>query len=153
MIKYQGELKNYPFKAIRRHYPALQKRVYDALLALTPSQLQFEFDAIPDRAEHIFSFDGVDQDTYEIIGTVMSSVLDENRLILTRDDVTIIYLRFRELMFLYEAMRQGIMVSKVTDTDTEYFFDIEGGEEDQSAEQRPRVFKASIRRYTGKITE
>jgi hypothetical protein len=146
MIKYQGELKNYPFKSIRQHYPALQKRVYDALLALTPSQLQFEFDAIPDKEEHIFSFDGVDQDTYEIIGTVMSSVMDENRLILTRDDVTIIYLRFRELMFLYEAVRQGIMVSKLTDTDTDYFFDIET-EPENSGDQRPRIYRTSIRRY------
>ncbi len=139
MIKYQGELKNYPFQAIRKHYPALQKRVFDTLLAMTPAQLQFEFDAIPDKENHTFCFEGIDQDTYEIIGTVMSAVMDEKRLILTRDDVTLIYLRFRELMFLYEALRQGIMVSQITDTDTVYYFNVESAEE-QPTEQQPKRY-------------
>ena len=146
MVKYQGELKSYTFRAIRKHYPCLQKRIYDTLIELTPAQLQFELAAIPDKEDYKFCLEGgIDPDTYKIIGTVMASMLDEKNLILTRDDLTIIYLRFRELMFLYEALRQGIMIVQVTDTDTEYYFDTE--ESAESTDKQPVKYRKYLRYY------
>ena len=145
MVKYQGELKSYTFRAMRKHYPCLQKRVYETLLEMTPAQLQFEFAAIPDKEDYKFCFEGIDPDTYKIIGTVMASMLDEKNLILTRDDLTLIYLRFRELMFLYEALRQGILVAQLTDTDTEYYFDIE--ESVKSIDKQPVKYRKYLRYY------
>lgn len=152
MIKYQGELKDHPFKQMRQWYPTLQKRVYTALLAMTPAQLQFEFSLIPNKESHKFSGTGVDQDTYAIIGTVMSSVLDEQRLILTRDDVAVVYLRMRELMFLYEAVRQGILVEQVTDNSTEYYFDVADPPEEI---KEPKRYRRRLQHYrqTGSNTE
>jgi hypothetical protein len=150
MIKYNGGLKNFTFPALRKQYPAVQKRVYETLLAITPEQLQFELNAIPDKEHHKFCSDGIDTDTLQIISTVMSFVMNEDKLILTRDDVTLAYFRFCELIFLYEATRQGVMVVQTTDTDIDYYFNAENPADGTSKKQR-KLYRGHVRRYTGRV--
>lgn len=146
MIKFQGELKGYSFQTIRKQHPYLQKRVYDVLLALTPGQLQFELGAIPHTKDYKFCFEGIDPDTHQILSTVLAAMLEEQHLILTRDDLTLSYLRFRELMFLYEATRQGLMIAQVTETDTDYYFDVDE-EPVSTAKPLPVKYRKRLRYY------
>lgn len=150
MTPYEHELKTYKLKDLRQHYPTLQKRIYDILLELTPAQLQFEMAELP--KSKTFCQEGLDQETYEIIGTVMSSVLDEPKLIMTLDDVRVTYMRFRELLFLYEATRQGIMTAVTDDTGINYFFNMDVPDEFQEEpENIPERYACRIRRYYGKL--
>jgi hypothetical protein len=146
MVRYQADLKNFSFQAIRKHYPSTQRRVYDTLLEMTPERLQFELAAIPNREDYKFCQEGLDTDTYAIIGTIMSVLLDEKNLLLTKDDIIISYLRFRELVFLYEAVRQGIMVTQLTDTGVDYFFNV-GSVELDNKQPTIKLYQKSILRY------
>lgn len=99
-------------KALRRRYPTLQECIYEALCALTPGQLQFELEQIED--EWAFNLDAIDNPTFATIGSVMTTVTGEDRLIMTKDDLMIAYLRFKELIFFHQAEKQGLM--KVDDS-------------------------------------
>ena len=133
MLPYQSDLKNYPFASVKRHYPHVQRSIYDTLLELTPSRLQFELHQIEEDRE--FCLECVDQDTYEIIGTVMSALLEENRLIMTRDDVILSFLRFKELLYIDQCVKQGLMVVQVTEKDIQYLYTV--GEQAPQTERKP----------------
>jgi hypothetical protein len=118
---YKFDLKNYPFENIKQKYPQIQRKIYDTLLTMTPSQLLFELNQINSNKE--FSLGQVDEDTFEIIGIIMSKLMDNNRLVMTKDDVIVSYLRFKELIFLHSCVSQGLMKVQVTDKDIQYVWD------------------------------
>ena len=92
----------------------------------------------------------IDWDTYEIIGHVMSCLLEQENLILTMDDVRLCYTRFRELMYLKAAVDQGILRTEMTDNGLEYYY-VTGDIEDVPPEQwEEKIYVARpIHRYRG----
>jgi hypothetical protein len=121
----------------------VQKRVYEALLDLSPEQLEFEFELLPE--ERSFCVTGVDQDTYDIIGHIMGGLLEQKDLILTLDDIKLCYYHFRELMYLKAGVEQGLLKIEMTGNDLEYFYNFEPQEKPAK-----KIYKAqAIRPYRG----
>jgi hypothetical protein len=67
---------------------------------------------------------GIDQETFATIGQVLQHVLNEKQLVLTEHDVLVAYQRFRELIFKFHAVRQGVMVEQVTDEGVDHYFNV-----------------------------
>ena len=148
LIRHKDRLHEYSLSQIRQQLPHVQKRVYEALLNLSPEQLEFEFELLP--GERSFCMTYIDWDTYEIIGHVMSCLLEQENLILTMDDVRLCYTRFRELMYLKAAVDQGILRTEMTDNGLEYYY-VTGDIEDVPPEQwEEKIYVARpIHRYRG----
>jgi hypothetical protein len=144
MTRYENGLEEYSFEELKKHYAHVQRRVYDALLALSPAQLVFE---LPKDKKFCHEF--VDGPTYAIIGRVMSTLLEERNLILTRDDILVCFLRFRELIFIHEAVRQGVMIVKPTDKSLEYYYTVDEPKSETKAEA-PTIITGQMRRYHGR---
>jgi hypothetical protein len=111
MVTWREPLRGFSFQEVRQTYPQLQKRIYDVLLQLTPRQLAFEMAQV--QGNRTFSSEIVDQPTFEIMSRVMKGLLDEQKLLFTRDDLLVCFQRFHELIFAYEAVRQGILTEKI----------------------------------------
>jgi hypothetical protein len=111
MVTWKEPMKGFSFSQVRQTYPQLQKRVYDVLFRLTPRQLTFELAQV--QGNKIFSKVMVDQPTFEVISGVMTALLEERNLLFTKDDLVVCWQRFNELIFAYEAVRQGIMTEKI----------------------------------------
>jgi hypothetical protein len=113
---------------------------------LTPAQLVFE---LPRGRK--FCHERIDADTYVIIGKVMAAIMEEHNLVLTQDDVLLCFLRFRELIFLYEATRQGVMLTKVTENSIDYYY-VDGDEKTEDAEPETAVkYVKHMKHYHGGI--
>jgi len=111
VLTWKEPLKEFSFSQVRQTYPHLQKRMYDVLVQLTPRRLIFETSQV--QGNKTFSKTMIDQPTFEIISEVMKTLLEEEKLIFTRDDLLVCWQRFHELIFAYEAVRQGIMTEKL----------------------------------------
>lgn len=141
MIKHKGSLSEYSYDQIRASgYPYAQKRIYEALLKLSPEQLNFELEQIPE--ERSFCMSGIDTETWEIIGHVMTELMENEELVLTMDDLKLCYSRFRELMFLSAAVEQGLMQAVTTDKGTEYFYTLETPETPTRPQVEQKVYIA-----------
>ncbi len=93
-----------------RELPTLQRRVYDALRGLTPSELDFIL--ANDYAKLSINHQRIDRDTHYIICGVLRELTETARLLLTNDDILCAWQRLKELLFLKEAVKQGIIVEK-----------------------------------------
>ena len=108
MKEFSDNLKKYGFKALKRHYTLLQKRVYDALSDLTPTKLQFILNCRKDEGGMSFNWEAIDAPTYRLIGDVLAELIGDSKLIITEHDLIISFQRFKELIWTYECVRQGL---------------------------------------------
>jgi hypothetical protein len=104
--------------------PTLQRRVYNVLVDITPSQ--FDFIMANDFPKLNFNNRRIDQDTHYIICSALKDLLDCPRLLLTNDDLFCAFQRFKELLFLKEGIKQGIIREEVNDKSgiTTYWTDL-----------------------------
>jgi hypothetical protein len=145
MQKYRS-LREYTLDDVRSTFPHVQERIFEALVNLSPEQFGFELQQVSDK--RTFCMTAVDHETWEIIGHVMSEVLEQQDLIMTRDDVVLCYTRFKELMYLKSAVDQGLLEPKITDSGLEYYYTV-GDQSNTHPEQiddKPYLGR-SIRRY------
>jgi hypothetical protein len=106
--EFSDNLKKAGYKALKHDYPTLQKRIFDVLVALTPKQLEFMVNCRKDDKSMGFNWEGLDTSTYYLIGDVLVELIGDPRLIVTEHDVMVSYGRFRELIWTYECVRQGL---------------------------------------------
>jgi len=92
---------------VANELPTLQRRIYDALVEVTPSQLDFIM--ANDFPKLRFNNKGIDTDTHYIICSILKELLDCEKLLLTNDDLYGAFQRFKELIFLKEGIKQGII--------------------------------------------
>ncbi len=105
------------FGEAEAQWPGLTERIFNAARDISPAQLNFELDEI----DAGFNMNNtVDDETWVVISTVLSRVLEEPRILLTRGDTEFTYYRFCHLFFLYEAVRQGIYKEVMTESGVVY---------------------------------
>jgi hypothetical protein len=102
------------YSALKRNYKAFQRRVYDALAELTPTKFQFIMNCRKDSMS--FNWEGIDAATYRFIGDVLAELIGDPKLLITEHDLLITHSRFRELIWKFECVRQG-MLKEVTASD------------------------------------
>lgn len=108
MKEFSDNLKKHGYKALKRHYTLLQKRVFDALADLTPTRLQFVLNCRKDDRDMSFNWEDIDTPTYRLIGDVLAELIGDPKLIITEHDLIISFQRFKELIWTYECVRQGL---------------------------------------------
>lgn len=110
MAFYQDTFKGHPYQSAKASYPMLQKVVFDALAALTPTQLQFEIDCHKRAGTEIsINWYMIDSETYLTIGNLVSGLIDTPGLILTQHDLYLSWLRVKELIYTRGLLEQGIV--------------------------------------------
>lgn len=121
MSKIPDGLTSHGYPALKRNYRMFQRRIYDALAELTPTKFQFLMSC---RKEMSFNWEGIDMATYTFIGDVLVELIGDPKLVITEHDLLITYNRFRELIWKYECVRQGLMQEvKADDGSVEYVVD------------------------------
>lgn len=136
MIRYQGNISDFTFEDIRAELPNLSREVFDVLAAMSPEQMEFLLADLPVK----FNSKEVTHEGMQIMGTLMSEALEQDDLVMTRDEIVLCYARFCELVFLGCAMRQGIIVPQLTDTAIDYYFTMD---EQSPAPPVKRVIRGS----------
>lgn len=109
---YTDTFRDHSFKETKARLPLLQERVFRALASLTPMQLQFALKCQSDTALR-FNWSIADRDTFFLIGAVVSEIVEDPKLILTQHDMLLGWARFKELIYTYELLRQGILVEQI----------------------------------------
>jgi len=107
-----GELvKEYTYEQVLTDLPTLQRRIYNAMVNITPSQ--FDFIMANDFPELKFNRNSIDTDTHYIICFMLKDLLECPKLLLTNDDLYCAFQRFKELIFLKEGIKQGIIREEI----------------------------------------
>jgi hypothetical protein len=105
---------------IRQQLPTVRETVFLALREITPNRLAFERQQWPSKR---FNTEWVDQDTQNLIMLIMAQEMNEPKLMFTRDEMTLCFHRFNELIMLHECCRQGIM-KETTDSNGQVRYQI-----------------------------
>lgn len=122
-IYYADSLKGMTYDWCAARYPALNRRVYDALASLTPNQYKFVLNAAlgSEKAKLKISHDRCDPESRTIAAAVLMELLSEPGLIVSEGDIVFAWCRFRELEFMSAAVNQGVFVEDFNpDSGTDY---------------------------------
>lgn len=95
------------YNAWLMEFPTLQRRVYYFLRNLSPNFVGFFLQA---NKELTFNQDFIDYQTSLLIERLLVEQFEDSKLIMTEDDVVVAFTRLKELMYLYEGLRQGVFV-------------------------------------------
>ncbi len=103
--------------------PSLQKTIYDVLKNLTVSELDFIL--ANDYATASFTVRTMDRAAHYAICSILKDLTENPRLLVTNDDIRCAWQRFRELTFLKDGLKQGIITEKpAPDGSIAYWCDI-----------------------------
>lgn len=115
MIEFSINLKEYPF--LQQQYPGLHRKVYELLNSLTPHQVVFELRELGDS----FNYQSLDEKTINKVEGLLTSLLENTDIKLSKDDLLVTYQRFLYLSYADYAIKKGLLIPEITDTDIKYY--------------------------------
>lgn len=151
MKEFSDNLKKYGFKALKRHYNLLQKRVYDVLSDLTPTKLQFILNCRKDEHGMSFNWEAIDAPTYRLIGDVLAELVGDSQLIITEHDLIISYQRFRELIWTFQCVRQGLLKEVYADDGSVKYVPADSMQQPQDQPQDDVLYQRTRKRHWARI--
>lgn len=130
-----------------KELPTLQRRVYDALVELSPAKLDF---MLSDHPKLSISSRQIDHNTHYLICQVMMELLDNQKLLLTTDDIVCCWQRFKELIFLHQAVKQGIIQER-SEPDGTVTYWCELPKKPQLQDNKDMIITVDQRRYNLRV--